>query len=289
MQNEKLLKRKLKCKRCNKRMRMVHSHCADNFIWECRRRHCGRLKRSVRAESLFSGSHSDLFTWMKYIHRFSQGLQMRQVDMIQDGITKSTRTLSMMSNKLKQMCVKSLRKFRKKKGQKVGGADIIVQIDESKFCHKRKYGKGRYGNTWRRKRTWVFGMLEIRPHLKRPILRLVKKRDKNTLIPIIRKHVKPTTLVVSDDWRAYSSLKEEGYRHVRVNHSQNYIDPISGLHTQNIERAWQTYKKEVWHMRANRSEKSLRKHLCFIEWTYWLGRMHKYGVLGRLFKDIRCA
>ena len=89
-------------------------------------------------------------------------------------------------------------------------------------------------------------MLEIRPQLKRPILRLIKKRNKDTLIPVIKKHVKPGSLVVNDDWRAYSSLKKEGYWHVRFNHSQNYIDLLTGLHTQNIERAWQTYKKEVF-------------------------------------------
>ena len=72
----------------------------------------------------------------------------------------------------------------------------------------------------------------------------------------------------------------------RVNHSQNYVDPQTGLHTQNIERAWQTYKREVWRMRGNRSEKTLKKQLSFIEWTYWLARTYKHGVLGRLIKDI---
>ncbi|XP_053371606.1 uncharacterized protein LOC128545399 isoform X2 [Clarias gariepinus] len=224
---------------------------------------------------------------MKYIHRFAQGLHLRQVDMLQDGIAKSTATLSMMSKKLRRICVKSLKKHRKKKKQKVGGVNVIVHIDESKFCHKRKYGRGRFGNTWKRKRTWVFGILEIKAASRRPILRLVKRRNKETLVPIIKKHVKRESLVVSDEWRAYACLSQEGYKHVRVNHSQNYVDPQTGLHTQNIERAWQTYKREIWRMRGNRSENVLKKQLCFIEWTYWLARRHKHGVLGRLLKDIR--
>ncbi|KAG1925914.1 hypothetical protein F2P79_025207 [Pimephales promelas] len=41
----------------------------------------------------------------------------------------------------------------------VGGeVNVLVHIDESKFCHKRKYARGRFGNTWKRKRTWVFGI-----------------------------------------------------------------------------------------------------------------------------------
>ena len=89
----------------------------------------------------------------------------------------------------------------------------------------------------------MFGMLEIHHADRRPILRLVQRRNKETLVPIIKKHVKRQSLVVSDEWRAYARLATEGYRHVRVNHSQNYVDPETGLHTQNLERAWQTYKK----------------------------------------------
>lgn len=107
----------------------------------------------------------------------------------------------------------------------------------------------------------MFGILEIKAASRRPILRLVKRRNKETLVPIIKKHIKPQSLVVSDEWRTYASLSQEGYRHVRVNHSQNYVDPQTGLHTQNIERAWQTYKREVWPMRENRSEKTLKKQL----------------------------
>nr|XP_055075339.1 uncharacterized protein LOC129454779 [Misgurnus anguillicaudatus] len=224
---------------------------------------------------------------MKYIHRFAQGLHLRQVDMLQDGIAKSTATLSMMSKKLRRVCLKSLKKHQKKKKQRVGGVNVLVHIDESKFCHKRKYARGRFGNTWKRKRSWVFGILEIKSARRRPILRLVKKRNKETLVPIIKKHVKRQSLVVSDEWKAYASLSQEGYKHVRVNHSKNYVDPQTGLHTQNLERAWQTYKMQIWRMRGNRSEKTLKQHLCFIEWTHWLARTYKHGVLGRLLKDIR--
>jgi len=132
-----------------------------------------------------------------------------------------------------------------------------------------------------------YTVLKIKAASRCPILRLVKKRNKDTLVPIIRKHVKRQSLVVSDEWRAYASLSPEGYKHVRVNHSQNHADPQKGLHTQNIKRAWQTYKREVWRMRGNLSEKALKKQLSFIEWTYWLARRYKHGVLGRLLKDIR--
>jgi len=59
----------------------------------------------------------------------------RQVDMLQDGIAKSTATLSIMSKK--HLCTKPGEELEKKR-QKVGGVNVLVHIDESKFCHKRK-------------------------------------------------------------------------------------------------------------------------------------------------------
>lgn len=100
---------------------------------------------------------------------------------------------------------------------------------------------------------------EIKAASRCPIFHLVKKRNKETLVPIIKKHVKRQRLVASDELRAYACLSEEAYRHVRVDHNRNYVDPQTGLHTQNTETTWQTYKREVWHMRGNHSEKALKK------------------------------
>jgi len=49
-------------------------------------------------------------------------------------------------------------------------------------------------------------------------------------LPIIRAHILPGTRVMSDMWKAYDCLKDEGYSHLTVNHSLNSVDP--GAHTQ---------------------------------------------------------
>ena len=66
----------------------------------------------------------------------------------------------------------------------------------------------------------------------------VEKRDKSTLLPIIKQRIKQGTTIVSDGWAAYKTLKSEGYSHQVVNHSQNIVDPTTGAHTQNIENLW---------------------------------------------------
>ena len=131
-------------------------------------------------------------------------------------------------------------------------------------------------------------MLGIKGERRRPLLRLVKKRSRAHLLPIINKHVRPGSSIISDQWRAYvGAISASGYIHYTVNHSRAFVDPDNGAHTQNIERAWGMYKAQIWRQRGNRTENLLKEHLTFIEWAYWLGKRHKYGPLGRLLKDIR--
>ncbi len=128
----------------------------------------------------------------------------------------------------------------------------------------------------------MFGILGVKDKCRHPILRLVKRRSRPHLIPIVVKHVRPDTTIISDEWRAYrGALANMGYKHFTVNHSQWFVDPHSGAHSQHIERAWLTYKTSVWRLRGNRTEKMLK------EWTHWLGEKNKRGPLGRLIKDIR--
>ena len=55
------------------------------------------------------------------------------------------------------------------------------------------------------------------------------------------------TIFCSDGWKAYNRLKEhlnlEDVLHFPVNHSENFVDPITGSHTQTIEGLWRHAKE----------------------------------------------
>jgi len=95
----------------------------------------------------------------------------------------------------------------------------------------------------------------------------VGQRDKDTLLPIIPAHILPGTRVISDMWKAYDCLKDEGYSHLTVNHSLNFVDPDTGGHTQRIENTW-------WGDRQSMPRKGTSKDLFESYLQEWLWRQH---------------
>ena len=121
--------------------------------------------------------------------------------------------------------------------EKLGGNGVIVEIDECKMC-KRKYNKGRIIEG-----QWIFGGIERES--KKLFLVPVEERSKESLLAVIKEYILPGTTIVSDCWKSYNCLADEGFQHQTVNHSQNFVDPDTGAHTQNIERAWRDVRGDV--------------------------------------------
>jgi hypothetical protein len=80
----------------------------------------------------------------------------------------------------------------------------------------------------------------------------VPDRTADTLVAIIRDWIEPGTAVISDCWGAYHELPNQGYTHHTVNHSINFVDPITGAHTNTTEWTWRHVK--VFLGQYNRAE-----------------------------------
>ena len=98
----------------------------------------------------------------------------------------------------------------------IGGPGVEVEIDESNF--------GRESITmaelWMD--TGVFGGIERGSG--ECFLVEVEKRDAATLLPLISQHVRPGSIVLSDEWSSYNQLTAAtGNTHQTVNHSLHFV------------------------------------------------------------------
>lgn len=92
------------------------------------------------------------------------------------------------------------------------------------------------------------------------------ERSEAVLLPIIKKYVRRGTTIITDGWAAYTNLDAHGYVHLDVNHSQNFVDPATGAHTNSIEGSWFHVKKKLGRGGGRRSEDIIAGQLSQFMW-----------------------
>ena len=122
------------------------------------------------------------------------------------------------------------------------------------------------------KNKWIFGLCEKMDDDNVEVrVFSVAKRDADTLLPIIQKHVNVGTEIHSDEWPAYNKLASLGYVHRTVNHSENFINPQNGANTQRIEAMWGHLKTQFMRNHKKTNTALFESHLAEMWWR------SKYG------------
>jgi hypothetical protein len=240
-----LLKRSLMCTYCAVEMKMVvHSQKNDGFVWRCCNKKCEFYKtvRSIRSESVLETTRWDLKGFVFSVYLWSIETPERRVCEM-TGFSKPT--VILIYALLRVVC----RKHFEHNPVKLGGEGIICQVDESLFTYEPKYHRGRYPEHPR----WVFGIVDTSFTPGLGYMEFVERRDKQTLLPIIERVCRPGTIVYSDGWAAYPTIRERGYGFDWVNHAKNWVSS-TGVHTQNVESYWRKQKDKVGRMRGFRRE-----------------------------------
>ena len=227
LMNNSLLANAMNCKKCSTPCRIVTKK--DAKVWRCPQKGCQAVI-SVRNDSFFTGSHLKLNEIVDIIYWWSRKATIH-VTMHETGHYEHT--IVDWFNFLRDVCAQ----YFIDHPTTIGGPGSIVEIDESKFG-RRKYNRGRYVDGH-----WVFGGIERGTG--DCFMVEVADRSASTLLPIIFTHVRPGTTIISDEWRAYSSLASRGMIHLTVNHSLNFVNPSNGAHTQSIESTWSQIKRMI--------------------------------------------
>ena len=99
---------------------------------------------------------------------------------------------------------------------------------------------------------WVFGLVDTAQSPALGYMEVVQRRDAATLLPIIAAHTAPGTIIHSDKWAAYRQVQSlpTVAGHGVVNHSLHFVQPATGIHTQQIESYWCRVKTKLKRMRG---------------------------------------
>ena len=119
---------------------------------------------------------------------------------------------------------------------------------------------------------WVLGLFDTQYQPTRPYLQLVRRPNAATLLPIIQRKVQPGSLVFTDEWSAYRRIQGTlGLNHQTVNHSINFVDPATGVHTPHAESNWCAAKEKFRKMKGNTNPNFLQEYLQEFTWRRWYG------------------
>jgi len=125
---------------------------------------------------------------------------------------------------MRDICHNFLQDF----GEPIGGPEQVVEVDESKFFH-RKYHRGQY-----REGHWVLGGVERGSG--RCFMVVVEDRREVTLVPLLLQFIHPGSIVITDEWASYRRLYD---RHLTVNHRIGFVSPDDpAVHKNTIEGMW---------------------------------------------------
>ena len=149
----------------------------------------------------------------------------------------------------------TLRRAREDGNLMLGGPGVIVEVDEC-HLHKRKYNRG---NVLASEAIWVVGLIERRNDgERRSAFMLTVRRNADVLIPFIQANVLPGSILISDQWKAYTDELERDFTRFTINHSVEYgrtiviSDMVIPINTNHIEREWVEVRKVVRHVAEDR-------------------------------------
>lgn len=181
----------------------------DNLTWRCQRRRTERKGKKVFHKKCNFKQSVKTYTWFENAHLTPEKCCMfvalyllidppREEYLMRELKIQSHTEVdwsSFVREVLEDDCFHN-------SSQQLGGPGITVEIDEAKFG-KRKYNRGRIVDG-----VWIFGGFERGS--KNVFIEAVSDRTSATLLEVIRRRILPGTTIISDCWRAYNCLKDEG-------------------------------------------------------------------------------
>jgi transposase-like protein len=210
---------------CGQNMREARDG-RGNLQWRCYRavHRPSRPTIGFKVGTFFEGANLDCKKIFHLAYYWCMNLPLEYAE-FQTGVTHPH--VVFWFKKFRRICARYFRSHP----IRLGGPGLTVEADET-FLSRRH---GRRGRRVRRRPKWIFAIVERGSG--HSYLRIVRRRNAATLMPILLRHVRYWSTVNTDEWRSYRRLQRTRlFRHRAVNHGLNFVDPADPEnHTQTIE------------------------------------------------------
>jgi len=235
-----------------------HHRVASRPSYSCD--YCGHHVHPT-AGTIFHKSSTSLKTWFHAIYLMAStrcGISAKQIER-ETGVTY--KTAWRMFKQIRTMLTDD------------GGGPLSgkVEMDETYMGGVRKYGTGRpmVGD---RKKTPVAAIVERQG---RVVAKAIPTVSGAYLLPMIREHVAPNTIIHTDEWRGYEGIKQiqtkdhepANYRHRTINHSSR-VYVRGDVHTNTVEGFWSLLKRGIGGVYHSVSQKHLQSYLDEYSFRY---------------------
>jgi transposase len=207
---------------------------------------CGSCRHQLYplAGTMMEGSTTDLTTWFYAIYMFSTSKNGVSAKELERALGVTYKTAWRIGHKIRETMGKG--EDRMMKG--------VIEIDEALIGGVVHGGKRGWGAE---NKTCLFGIMERGGKVK---VTPVENRERNTIFPLINKHVEKGSTVNSDEFKSYHTLGDEGYDHRTVIHSK-YQWAQGENYTNSIEGYWSNLKKSILGTHTYVSPKHMQKYL----------------------------
>lgn len=230
-----MISSKYECPRCAKSMTLTkvprESH-TDGYVWVCREygSNAHYIRRSVRLGSCFERSKLCMLKLIMMIEFFVSERTQKDV---MNVMNVSGDTVCDWRQFFREICFD----ICLNDSVAIGGVGMEVEMDESKFS-KRKFCRNGHVDG-----EWVFGGVERGSG--RCFLKVVERRDKGTLLDIIKTFILPGTTVYSHVWKNYDCLGDEELEQLRVDRSLCFKDLETGGRTNAMDGTRAAVKRKL--------------------------------------------
>ncbi|MBS1737898.1 MAG: IS1595 family transposase [Bacteroidetes bacterium] len=216
---------------------------ADSKVYKCagNKYKCKNTGKyfNVRTGTIFDNTKIPLQKWFLALHVFSSHKKGISSHQLAKDISVTQKTAWFLLHRLRYAFDHP--NFKKE----VGGDEKIVEIDEcgiggqSRYKHADKKTKNEEGKTISTK----VPVVGFRQRGGNVVAKVITDRTKENLLPAVYEHVKPGSIIMTDDFVVYNDLDKD-FEHYSVNHSAgHYVNGV--VWTNGIENFWSHLKRGI--------------------------------------------